>query len=153
MKNHQPVEVRVDDSDGAKKEESSAAATALSPINTVSADWNSYAASQPTEENFDSAFGFDIESTVRSANDTVTGTFSVTQFPTVSIIPQPADTGKVDLVMNVVERPSGGFSVGGGISSGITSGPLFGLIGSFAYSGIEFSRPVRPKWSGTAGLI
>jgi len=28
------------------------------------------------------------------------------------------DTGKVDLVMNVVERPSGGFSAGGGISSG-----------------------------------
>ncbi|TXG73238.1 hypothetical protein EZV62_001817 [Acer yangbiense] len=145
----------------------------------------------------------------------------------VSIIPQPAgDSGKVDLIMNVVERPSGGFSAGGGISSGITSGPLSGLIGSFAYShrnvfgrnqklnislergqidsifrvnytdpwiegddkrtsrtimvqnsrtpgtlvhgnqpdnssltigrvtaGIEFSRPIRPKWSGTAGLI
>ncbi|TYH69777.1 hypothetical protein ES332_D05G076100v1 [Gossypium tomentosum] len=145
----------------------------------------------------------------------------------VSIIPQPAgDAGKVDLVMNVVERPSGGFSAGGGISSGITSGPLSGLIGSFAYShrnlfgrnqklnislergqidsifrinytdpwiegddkrtsrtiiiqnsrtpgtlvhgnqhdnsslsigrvtaGVEFSRPLRPKWSGTAGLI
>ncbi|XP_010673607.2 outer envelope protein 80, chloroplastic isoform X1 [Beta vulgaris subsp. vulgaris] len=144
----------------------------------------------------------------------------------VSIFPQPAgDTGKVDLVMNVVERVSGGFSAGGGISSGITSGPLSGLIGSFAYShrnlfgknqkvnvslergqidsifrinytvpwiegddkrtqqsimiqnsrtpgtlvhgnqpdnsnitigrvtaGIEFSRPIRPKWSGTAGL-
>ncbi|GMI81584.1 EMBRYO DEFECTIVE 213, outer envelope protein of 80 kDa [Hibiscus trionum] len=145
----------------------------------------------------------------------------------VSIIPQPAgDAGKVDLIMNVVERPSGGFSAGGGISSGITSGPLSGLIGSFAYShrnlfgrnqklnislergqidsifrinytdpwiegddkrtsrtiivqnsrtpgtlvhgnqhdntsvsigrvtaGIEFSRPLRPKWSGTAGII
>ncbi|KAK7261551.1 hypothetical protein RIF29_27865 [Crotalaria pallida] len=144
----------------------------------------------------------------------------------VSIIPQPADTGKVDLVMNVVERPSGGFSAGGGISTAITSGPLRGLIGSFAYShrnvfgknqklnislergqidsifrinytdpwiqgddkrtsgtimiqnsrtpgtivhgnedgesnltigrmtgGIEFSRPIRPKWSGTAGLV
>ncbi|KAJ7947540.1 outer envelope protein 80, chloroplastic [Quillaja saponaria] len=142
-----------------------------------------------------------------------------------SIIPQPADAGKVDLVMNVVERKSGGFSAGGGISSGITSGPLSGLIGSFAYShknvfgknqklnvtlergqidsgfrinytdpwiqgddkrtsrtimiqnsrtagvvhgdqpdgssltirrvtaGIEFSRPIRPKWSGTAGFI
>ncbi|XP_022754264.1 outer envelope protein 80, chloroplastic-like isoform X3 [Durio zibethinus] len=136
------------------------------------------------------------------------------------------DAGKVDLIMNVVERPSGGFSAGGGISSGITSGPLSGLIGSFAYShrnlfgrnqklnislergqidsifrinytdpwiegddkrtsrtiivqnsrtpgtlvhgnqhdnsslsigrvtaGVEFSRPIRPKWSGTAGLI
>lgn len=145
----------------------------------------------------------------------------------VSIIPQPAgDTGKVDLVMNVVERPSGGFSAGGGISSGITSGPLSGLIGSFAYShrnvfgknqklnislergqidsifrvnytdpwiegddkrtsrtitvqnsrtpgtlvhgnqpdnsnltigrvtaGLEFSRPIRPKWSATTGFI
>ncbi|XWS73524.1 hypothetical protein CRYUN_Cryun02cG0136900 [Craigia yunnanensis] len=145
----------------------------------------------------------------------------------VSIIPQPAgDAGKVDLIMNVVERPSGGFSAGGGISSGITSGPLSGLIGSFAYShrnlfgrnqklnislergqidsifrinytdpwiegddkrtsrtiivqnsrtpgtlvhgnqhdnsslsigrvtaGVEFSRPIRPKWSGTAGII
>ncbi|CAH8286188.1 unnamed protein product [Eruca vesicaria subsp. sativa] len=145
----------------------------------------------------------------------------------VSIIPQPAgDSGKVDLIMNCVERPSGGFSAGGGISSGITSGPLSGLIGSFAYShrnifgrnqkfnvslergqidsifrinytdpwiegddkrtsrsimvqnsrtpgnlvhgnqpdngsltigrvtaGIEYSRPFRPKWNGTAGLI
>ncbi|XP_024447001.1 outer envelope protein 80, chloroplastic isoform X3 [Populus trichocarpa] len=145
----------------------------------------------------------------------------------VSFIPQPAgDTGKVDLIMNVVERPNGGFSAGGGISSGITSGPLSGLIGSFAYShrnvfgrnrklnislergqidsifrvnytdpwiegddkrtsrtimvqnsrtpgnlvhsnqpgnssltigrvtaGLEFSRPLRPKWSGTGGLI
>lgn len=145
----------------------------------------------------------------------------------VSIIPQPAgDTGKVDLVMNVVERPSGGFSAGGGISSGITSGPLSGLIGSFAYShrnvfgknqklnislergqidsifrvnytdpwiegddkrtsrtimvqnsrtpgtlvhgnqpdnsnltigrvtaGLEFSRPIRPKWSATTGFV
>ncbi|KAJ4827882.1 Outer envelope protein 80, chloroplastic [Turnera subulata] len=144
----------------------------------------------------------------------------------VSFIPQPAaDNGKVDLIMNVVERSSGGFSAGGGISSGITSGPLSGLIGSFAYShrnvfgrnqklnislergqidsifrvnytdpwiegddkrtsrtimvqnsrtpgnlvhhqpgndsltigrvtaGVEFSRPLRPKWSGTAGLF
>ncbi|XP_065638426.1 outer envelope protein 80, chloroplastic isoform X2 [Quercus suber] len=143
----------------------------------------------------------------------------------VSIIPQPADTGKVDMVMNVVERPNGGFSAGGGISSGITSGPLSGLIGSFAYShrnvlgrsqklnislergqidsifrinytdpwiegddkrtsrtimvqnsrtpgtlvhgdqpagsltigrvtaGIEYSQPIRPKWSGTSGLF
>ncbi|KAJ0988151.1 hypothetical protein J5N97_006507 [Dioscorea zingiberensis] len=146
----------------------------------------------------------------------------------VTIIPQPAgDTGKVDLVMNLVERTSGGFSAGGGISSGFTNGPLSGLIGSFAYShrnvfgrnqklnlsvergqidsifrinytdpwiegdnkrtsrtimiqnsrtpgtlvhgshqsgqggvtiarvtsGIEYSRPLRPKWSGTAGII
>nr|CAB3445976.1 unnamed protein product [Digitaria exilis] len=156
----------------------------------------------------------------------------------VTIIPQPVgDSNKVDLVMNLVERPSGGFSAGGGISSGITNGPLSGLIGrsakifslecSFAYShrnvfgrnkklnlslergqidsifrlnftdpwidgdnkrtsrtvmvqnsrtpgtlvhggdhpdhgpitigrvtaGVEYSRPFRPKWSGTLGLI
>lgn len=28
------------------------------------------------------------------------------------------ESGKVDIAMNVVERPSGGFSAGGGISSG-----------------------------------
>lgn len=146
----------------------------------------------------------------------------------VSIIHQSVgDRDKIDLVMNVVERVSGGFSAGGGISRGITtSRPLSGLIGSFAYShrnvfgrnqklnvslergqvdsifrinytdpwiegddkrtsrsimiqnsrtpgilvhggqpanssltigrvtaGIEFSRPFRPNWSGTVGLI
>ncbi|KAK9221004.1 hypothetical protein WN944_009428 [Citrus x changshan-huyou] len=133
----------------------------------------------------------------------------------VSIIPQPAgDTSMVDLIMNVVERPSGGFSAGGGISSGFvyshrnvfgrnqklnisiesgqidsifrinyidpwiegddkrtsrtmmvqnsrTPGPLVHrnqpdnssqTIGR-VIAGIEFSRPIRPKWSGTAGLI
>nr|XP_043612759.1 outer envelope protein 80, chloroplastic isoform X2 [Erigeron canadensis] len=145
----------------------------------------------------------------------------------VSIVPQPAgDSGKVDLTVNAVERVSGGISAGGGISSGITSGPLAGLIGSCALyhrnlfgrnqkinlslergqidsifrinytdpwidgddkrtsrtimiqnsrtpgtlvhgdqsntsnptigritAGIEYSRPFRPKWSGTTGLI
>lgn len=28
------------------------------------------------------------------------------------------DAGKVDILMNVVERPSGGFSAGGGLSCG-----------------------------------
>ncbi|KAI3688208.1 hypothetical protein L1987_81918 [Smallanthus sonchifolius] len=148
----------------------------------------------------------------------------------ISIVPQPAgDSGKVDLTINAVERVSGGISAGGGISSGITSGPLAGLIGSCALyhrnlfgrnqkinlslergqidsifrinytdpwiegddkrtsrtimiqnsrtpgtlvhgsygnqpnnssptigritAGIEYSRPFRPKWSGTAGII
>ncbi|CAN0902108.1 Outer envelope protein 80, chloroplastic [Linum grandiflorum] len=133
----------------------------------------------------------------------------------VSIIPQPAgDTGKVDLIMNVVERPSGGFSAGGGISSGFaySNRNVFGrnqklnvslergqvdsifrmnytdpwiqgddkrtsrtimvqnsrtpgnlvhgnqsggsslTIGRVT-TGLEFSRPLRPKWSGTAGLF
>ncbi|XP_074291123.1 outer envelope protein 80, chloroplastic-like isoform X1 [Silene latifolia] len=144
----------------------------------------------------------------------------------IGIIPQPSgDTGKVDLVMNVVERVSGGFSAGGGLSSGITNGLLSGFIGSLSYchknlfgknqkvnvslergqidsifriayqvpwidgdnkrtrssimvqnsrnpgtlvhgdqpdgnsltidrvtAGVEVSRPLRPKWNGTAGL-
>lgn len=42
-------------------------------------DWNSYAAAQASEESssLGSGLGFDIESAVRSANNTVTGTFSV----------------------------------------------------------------------------
>ncbi|KAE8690218.1 BTB/POZ domain-containing protein [Hibiscus syriacus] len=39
------------------------------------ADWNSYAASRESEEG--TAFRFDLESAMRSANDTVTGTFDV----------------------------------------------------------------------------
>lgn len=41
------------------------------------ADWNSYAASQSTDESSSLGLGFDLESAVRSANDTVSGTFSV----------------------------------------------------------------------------
>ncbi|XP_024370540.1 outer envelope protein 80, chloroplastic [Physcomitrium patens] len=54
----------------------------------------------------------------------------------VNLVPQPAgDTGMVDLTMNVVERVTGGFSAGGGLSgNGISNGALSGLVGSFAYS-------------------
>lgn len=38
-------------------------------------DWNNYAASKSGEES--SALGFDLEAAVRTANDKVTGTFSV----------------------------------------------------------------------------
>ncbi|KAK6164159.1 hypothetical protein DH2020_001023 [Rehmannia glutinosa] len=64
----------------------------------------------------------------------------------VSIIPQPAgDTGKVDLTMNVVERKSGGgISGGGGISSGITSGPLAGLIGRIQEPQEHLSMETNP---------
>lgn len=40
------------------------------------ADWNSYAASRDADES-GSGFGFDLEAAVRSANDTVSGTFNV----------------------------------------------------------------------------
>ncbi|KAE8660317.1 Outer envelope protein 80 [Hibiscus syriacus] len=61
-------------------------------------------------------------------------TVSIMGLGDVSILPRPAGDGKVDLTMNVVERPTGRFSAGAGISSGITSDPLSGLFGSFAYS-------------------
>lgn len=74
----------------------------------------------------------------------------------VSMIPQPAgDTGKVDLTMNIVERKSGGgISGGGGISSGITSGPLAGLIGSIAiYHKNLFGRNQKLNLSLERGQI
>ncbi|KAG4996711.1 hypothetical protein JHK85_028150 [Glycine max] len=39
------------------------------------ADWNSYASAQSSEDS--STFPFDIESAVRSANDTISDTFSI----------------------------------------------------------------------------
>ncbi|KAM4092082.1 hypothetical protein ACB094_06G010200 [Castanea mollissima] len=47
------------------------------PSSSLLADWNSYAAAQSPEESSSLALGFDLESAVRSANDTVSGTFSV----------------------------------------------------------------------------
>lgn len=41
------------------------------------ADWNSYASYQQDQDPSNSAISFDLESAVRSANNTVTGTFSV----------------------------------------------------------------------------
>ncbi|XP_030478628.2 protein transport protein SFT2 [Cannabis sativa] len=47
------------------------------PSSSLLADWNSYAASQTLEDDSSLSMGFDLESAVRSANDTVSGTFSV----------------------------------------------------------------------------
>lgn len=47
------------------------------PSSSLLADWNSYTASQTSEESSSLGLGFDLESAVRSANDTVSGTFSV----------------------------------------------------------------------------
>ncbi|KAF7816010.1 protein transport protein SFT2-like [Senna tora] len=40
-------------------------------------DWNSYASSQQSQDSSDFGLGFDLEAAVRSANDSVTGTFNV----------------------------------------------------------------------------
>jgi outer membrane protein insertion porin family len=63
-------------------------------------------------------------------------------FDDVNIVPQPAedssqesDQPKVVLTLNVVERKTGGFSAGGGISASQSSdGPVPGFVGSCAYS-------------------
>ncbi|PON86358.1 Vesicle transport protein, SFT2-like [Trema orientale] len=47
------------------------------PASSLLADWNSYAAAQTSDESSSLGLGFDLESAVRSANDTVSGTFSV----------------------------------------------------------------------------
>jgi len=48
-----------------------------SSSSSLLADWNSYASSQQDQDPSNSAITFDLESAVRSANNTVTGTFSV----------------------------------------------------------------------------
>lgn len=48
-----------------------------SSSSSLLADWNSYASSQQYQDPSNSAISFDLESAVRSANNTVTGTFSV----------------------------------------------------------------------------
>ncbi|XP_072990340.1 protein transport protein sft2-like [Typha latifolia] len=47
------------------------------PSSSLLADWNSYATSRSAEEGGSSALGFDLEAAVRTANDKVSGTFSV----------------------------------------------------------------------------
>lgn len=46
------------------------------PSSSLLSDWNTYAASQAAAED-SLSLGFDLESAVRSANDTVSGTFNV----------------------------------------------------------------------------
>lgn len=52
---------------------------ASSSTPSLLADWNSYASAKSSDESSSTAFigSFDLESAVRSANDTVSGTFNV----------------------------------------------------------------------------
>ena len=47
------------------------------PSSSLLADWNSYTAAQSPKESSSLRLGFDLESAVKFANDTVSGTFSV----------------------------------------------------------------------------
>ncbi|XP_019447043.1 PREDICTED: protein transport protein SFT2 [Lupinus angustifolius] len=49
----------------------------LKPSSSLLADWNSYSDAQSSQDSSNFPLPFDIESAVRSANDTVSGTFSV----------------------------------------------------------------------------
>lgn len=51
--------------------------TSSSSSPSLLSDWNSYAAARASEDSSSLLPGFDLESAVRSANDTVSGTFSV----------------------------------------------------------------------------
>ncbi|KAK3280296.1 Outer envelope protein 80, chloroplastic [Cymbomonas tetramitiformis] len=51
------------------------------------------------------------------------------------LVVSPEDPGMVDLTLNVVERKTGGFSAGGGLSArGLVEGALAGFVGSCAYT-------------------
>ena len=49
----------------------------LKPSSSLLADWNSYASEQTSQDSSSLGLGFDLEAAVRSANDTVSGTFNV----------------------------------------------------------------------------
>lgn len=50
----------------------------LKTSSSLLADWNSYAESQAADDStFNMGIGLDLESAVRSANETVSGTFNV----------------------------------------------------------------------------
>jgi hypothetical protein len=51
--------------------------TAAESQPSLLADWNSYAATRSDASSSSSPLPFDIEAAVRTANDTVSGTFSV----------------------------------------------------------------------------
>merc|ERR1719375_852306 len=78
---------------------------------------------------------------VRQAKSDIDVVHAMGLFDDVNIVPQPAedanqnsDQPKIHLTLNVVERKTGGFSAGGGISASQSEGPYPGFVGSFAYS-------------------
>jgi outer membrane protein insertion porin family len=74
---------------------------------------------------------------VRRARQDLDAVYSTGIFEDVSLVPSasPDEPGKLDLVVNVVERRTGGFSAGGGMSArGLAEGALSGVVGSCAYT-------------------
>jgi len=74
---------------------------------------------------------------VRRARRDLDAIYSTGIFEDVSLVPTTSveEPGKLDLVVNVVERKTGGFSAGGGMSArGLAGGALSGMVGSCAYT-------------------
>ncbi len=74
---------------------------------------------------------------VRRARRDLDAVYSTGIFEDVSLVPTPSaeEPGKLDLTVNVVERRTGGFSAGGGMSArGLAEGALSGMVGSCAYT-------------------
>jgi outer membrane protein insertion porin family len=74
---------------------------------------------------------------VRRARHDLDAVYSTGIFEDVSLVPSASadEPGKLDLVVNVVERRTGGFSAGGGMSArGLAEGALSGVVGSCAYT-------------------
>ena len=74
---------------------------------------------------------------VRRARRDLDAVYSTGIFEDVSLVPAPSaeEPGKLDLTVNVVERRTGGFSAGGGMSArGLAEGALSGVVGSCAYT-------------------
>lgn len=74
---------------------------------------------------------------VRAARRDLDAVYSTGIFEDVSLVPTPSaeEPGKLDLTVNVVERRTGGFSAGGGLSArGLAEGALSGMVGSCAYT-------------------
>jgi outer membrane protein insertion porin family len=74
---------------------------------------------------------------VRRARRDLDAVYSTGIFEDVSMVPSASaeEPGKLDLTVNVVERRTGGFSAGGGMSArGLAEGALSGMVGSCAYT-------------------
>ena len=74
---------------------------------------------------------------VRRARRDLDAIYSTGIFEDVSLVPTTSaeEPGKLDLTVNVVERKTGGFSAGGGLSArGLAEGALSGMVGSCAYT-------------------
>ncbi|WMV40022.1 hypothetical protein MTR67_033407 [Solanum verrucosum] len=112
---------------------------ASSSTPSLLADWNSYASAKSSEESSSTAFigSFDLESAVRSANDTVSGTFNVRD-PSFRIVLWPTSGSAEDKERKVSK---GVRDIPGNLqsaTSNIPSGKALMYFGLFMATGVFF---------------